>query len=399
MIQLEEAQKILVEYAGEISDTEEVSLLEATGRVLAEDIAAERDQPPFPRSPLDGYAVRGEDTEGASEECPVTLRVIGKIYAGEVFDGQLKEGEAVCLMTGAPIPKGADAVIRQEDTKRSGDAVEIFRGVEPYQNYCYQGEDYSRGEILLKKGCVLGGGAVGVAASTGIDTVCVKRQARIAVIATGDELLAPGEEYQYGKIYNNNLFYIGARLKELGNPAWKMEKIGDDPMRMAAAVAEAAKHADLIITTGGVSVGEKDIMHEVIKSLGADQLFWRVELKPGAPTLAAIYHGTVLLCLSGNPYGAVANFELLARPVIAKLTGNAAWCMNKKKVVAENDFRKPAGCRRFIRGISEGDFVKVCGGNHASGAITSMRDANCLVEISEDMAGIKEGEEVWVHLL
>lgn len=399
MIQLEEAQKILTKYVKTIRETEDVSLLDATGRVLAEDVIAERDQPPFPRSPLDGYAVKGADTVGASKLHPVTLHVTGKIYAGEVFDGCVNEGEAVCLMTGAPIPEGADAVIRQEDTERTGDEVKIFCQVRPYQNYCYQGEDYSCGEILLRKGCVPGGGAIGVAASAGKDRLRVRRQARIAVIAAGDELLSPGETYQPGKIYNNNLFYISARLKELGNPAAESAKIGDDPDRMAAAIKAAAEDTDFIITTGGVSVGEKDIMHEVIGKLEAKPLFWRIDLKPGAPTLAAVYDGTLILCLSGNPYGAVANFELLARPVIAKLTGNAAWNMKKRKVVAQNDFHKRAGCRRFIRGISEGDFVKICDGNHASGAITSMRDANCLVEISEDMAGVREGEEVWIHLL
>ena len=399
MMQLEEAQKILIQHVETIRETEKVSLVDAAGRVLAEDIVAERDQPPFPRSPLDGYAVKGSDTAGASKDRPATLHVTGKIYAGEVFDGYVHEKETVQLMTGAPMPEGTDAVVRQEDTERNGSEVKIFCEVRPYQNYCWQGEDYSRGEVLLQNGRVLSGGAIGVAASAGKDKLCVKRKARITVIAAGDELLSPGEPYQSGKIYNSNLFYISARLKELGNPAVEMVKTGDDPDRMAAAIKAAERHTDLIITTGGVSVGEKDIMHEVVKKLGAGKLFWRVDMKPGAPVLAAVYNGTLILCLSGNPYGAAANFEFLARPVLAKLTGNVSWNMRRRRAAAQNSFPKQAGCRRFIRGVAEGHTVKICGGSHASGVITSMRDMNCLVEIPEDMPGVKEGEEVWVHLL
>ncbi|MDO4330603.1 MAG: molybdopterin molybdotransferase MoeA [Lachnospiraceae bacterium] len=399
MLQMEEAIEILQEQVTAIRETEQIPLLEAVGRILAQEGRAGLDQPPFPRSPLDGYAVRGQDTEGAGKENPKLLQVIGKIYAGEAFSGRVGENQAVRLMTGAPIPDGADTVIRQENSDYGEDQVQIYQSSKPYQNYCYQGEDYQAGAVLLKQGQVMDGAAVSVAASMGLQEVSVYRKPRIAVISTGDELTEPGIPLKAGKIYDSNLYLICGRLAELGATPVYSCHWDDEPEGLAEEIRKLAGKTDLIVTTGGVSVGEKDIMHEVIRLLAARQLFWRVNVKPGAPTLAAVYEGTLIICLSGNPFAAAANFELLVRPVMGKLTGDKRWMVKKIRARLETDYSKPKGSRRFLRGYAEDGKVWLAAGNHASGALSSLVGSNCLVEILPDQAGARKEEEVWVYLL
>lgn len=398
-IQIEEAQMLLSAQVEKINDTEQIPLLDALGRELAVDMVADMDQPPFSRSPLDGYAVRGEDVMNASKEHPVTLKVVGKIYAGYVYDGIVHEGEAVRLMTGAPIPDGADTVIRQEDTAEGVQEVTVYAPSKPFKNYCVKGEDYTAGTVLVRKGSVLNAGMITVIASLGRKEVEVIRRPRVSVISTGDEIIVPGEAWKPGKIYDSNRAYICARLAEFDNPPISSKHVSDEACCVAEQIREAAKNSDFIITTGGVSVGEKDILHEVVNILGAARLFWKVKMKPGSPTLAFMYDDTLVLCLSGNPFGAIANFELLGRRVMAKLTGQKKWLMETEYAVLQNDYRKPAGSRRFLRGYLENGKVTLNGKNQASGAISAMTDCNCLVEISPDMSGVQCGDSVLVYRL
>lgn len=397
MLQIEEAQALLTEQVRKIGQTERVLLTDAPGRVLAEDVEAERDQPPFPRSPLDGYAVRAADVAGASKEHPAVLQVIGKICAGYVFDGAVGEGQAVKLMTGAPVPAGADTVIRQEDTLEENGAVQIYVSSEPYQNYCFQGEDYKAGTVLLPKDSRLDAGKISVLSSLGRTEVIVYKKPSVAVISTGDEVLEPGQSWSPGKIYDSNRAYICARLTEAGNPPVISMHVADEACKVADEIRRAARQTDFVITTGGVSVGEKDILHDVMKLLGAKRLFWKVRIKPGSPTLAFVCEETLVLCLSGNPFGAIANFELLARPVLAVLTGQKDWELPVEDAVLQNDFRKQAGARRFLRGCLKNGKVYINSRLQSSGAIASMAECNCLVEIRPDMAGAMAGETVRVY--
>lgn len=399
MISLEQAVACLTDQVTPIKETEQVSLESLSGRILAQDYTAPFDQPPFPRSPLDGYAVRGEDTTGASHEMPVSLRVIGKVYAGHTFEGEVQPGEAVRIMTGAPIPVGANAVIRQEDTDYGCERVGLYASVKPYQNYCYAGEDFQKGTVLLKKGTVLNAYDMAVLASLGYGSAVVYRQPAIAVISTGDELLQPGQPLTAGKIYDSNRILINSRLQALGIPSALTLHCGDSAEQVAEQIREVSAHCDIIITTGGVSVGEKDIMHGVLKCLGVEPLFWRVAVKPGSPTLTAVYQDTLLICLSGNPYGAAANFELLVRPVLAVLTGNSRLCMKVKTAVLTNAFPKQGKMRRFLRGYTKHREVQAVTGNHSSGALSAMLRCNCLIEIPPEQNGAQEGTQVRVHLL
>lgn len=399
MLELEEAKIELVNVSPTIYEWEELPLFKALGRILAEDICAKADQPPFPRSPLDGYAVKGEETRDLSKDKPGRFQVIGKIYAGQVFSGIVESGQAVRIMTGAPIPAGANTVIRQEWTNYGEEEVEIYGKSKPFQDYCPQGEDYKKGQNLLKIGMKIDAITVSVLASLGYNSVKVYRQPKVAVISTGDEVIQPGEKMTAGKIYDSNRYFITARLLELGIEAFVSEHCADEATMMAERIKILSDSVDLIVTTGGVSVGEKDIMHHVRQVLGAEELFWRVDVKPGAPTLAFLYENTLVVCLSGNPFGAAVNFELLIRPILEKMTSNSRYAMVQTEALMLNDFQKKAGARRFLRGYYRDDTVCLPEGEHTSGTISSMLGCNCLVEIPKEQPGAKKGEKVCVHLL
>lgn len=376
----------------------------ALGRVLAEDIPAPIDQPPFPRSPLDGYAFRAADSAGASRETPVTLTVTDTVYAGGWCERTVGPGEAVRIMTGAPIPAGCDCVLRQEDTDLGAARVKLFAALKPFENYCFQGEDFKAGEVLLPAGTVLGSMSMGVLASAGLygpgQTAAVRRVPRAALLCTGDELVESGTgSLPRGKIYSSNQVFLQNRLTELGfalvSPA---EQRADDPACVAGAIRELAGRADVVITTGGVSVGEKDIFHQALPLLGAERLFWRVLLKPGTPAMYSVYEGLPILSLSGNPFAAAVTFELLGRPLLAALAGRPGLLPVKTTGVLQNDFPKRGKVRRFVRGFFRDERVSLPEG-HSSGQLRSAAGTNCLVELEAGRGPVRAGEQVTAYLL
>lgn len=396
---LEQAVAILLDNVEKIMDREEISLWDAAGRVLAQDVTAQRDQPPFPRSPLDGYALRSEDIQTAAKDRPAVLQVIDEVTAGHVSAKTVEKGTAIRIMTGAPIPDGADCVVRQEDTDYGEDRVEIYQKVGAYDNYCRAGEDYRAGTTLLLKGSLPGSVEIGVLASLGMEKVQVYRSPRAAVITTGDEIMLPGESLRPGKIYDSNLYTIGTRLLSWGVTLTDRGRAGDDAAQVADRIRAAAKKADLIITTGGVSVGKKDIMHEVIQRLGCERLFWKVAIKPGMPTLCARYQGKLLICLSGNPYGAAANLELLVRPVLAKMSGRPDLYLKRKQAVSDSVFPKKSKVTRYVRAFYEDGYVRKMEGSNDSGILSTMCGCNCLIEIPAGTEALKKGDAVWVVML
>lgn len=378
---------------------EEIDLFDASGRVLAEDVMAPHNQPPFPRSPLDGYALRGADSTGAAKDTPVVLQVVDEVMAGSVSNVTVGKMQAVRIMTGAPIPSGADCIIRQEDTDYGAKEVTIYQARKPYDNYCFVGEDYKEGERLLREGIRLSAAEIGLLASFGRRTAKVYALPKIHLITTGDELIMPGQPLEPGKIFDSNLYSLGIRLKELGYPAKMHHNVVDEAGEVAEEIQKASENAKIILTTGGVSVGKKDIMHEVLKILGAERLFWKMDLKPGTPTLCAKYKDTLLICLSGNPFGAFTNFEIFVRPVLAYLSHNPAVNPVKQKGILQNDFGKPSKVRRYVRAIYENKAVRLPQGSHASGAISSLRGCNCLIEIPSGSEAVHKGDEVQVWML
>ena len=398
-LMLEEALELILSRGKKIDECEEIALWDVVGRVLAEDVVAQRNQPPFPRSPLDGYAVRSSDIKGASREYPVTLTVIAEVDAGHVVQEMVGEGEAIRIMTGAPIPDGADCIIGQEDTDYGESRVNVYEEVEAWQNYCFEGEDYRAGTILLKKGTVLGSAEAGILASLGLTRVCVYRRPRIAVITTGDEILLPGEELLPGKIYDSNLYALVTRLRSWGVEISAKMRVEDDAKKVAELVKKVMTDADLVVTTGGGSVGKKDIMHEVLKILNCEKLFWRIAVKPGMPTLCASCQGKLLVCLSGNPYGAVANLELLIRPLLAEMTGREDLKIQRRRAVCENTFPKKSMVTRYVRAHYSDGKVRIASGSNASGILSSMCGCNCLIVIPAGTERIEKDDEVEVILL
>ena len=399
-IELEQAVEMLLTKAKVPRETEEVPLTAALGRTLAEDVRADFDNPPFDRSPLDGYALIAADTVDATRENPARLRLVGEECAGDFFAGTVNPGEALCIMTGGAMPQGTDAVIRQEDVTVANGLLEVPYPLKHHENYCLAGEDIRQGTLLIRQGEVLDAPRIGVLASQGHAKVKVCRRPRLALGGTGDELLQPGEPLAPGKIYNSNLYLLAARLQELGAETKILGIIPDDPQGAADQLRRCLDWADLLLTTGGVSVGKKDIMHEVIKLLPAQRLFWGVQMKPGYPLLAYEAAGTLGLALSGNPFAAYTTFELLARPLIDKLSGRTPRPFLKLKATLRAPFPKASHGRRFIRACCDIATGTVSiPSQHSSGSLFSAVGCNALIDLPAGTGKLSAGDVVKVLLL
>ena len=394
-IELEQAVEIIRAEVrpGEGTEPEEIGRL--YGRISAEDVRSASDIPPFNRSPLDGYAFRARDSAGASRKSPATLTVIEEIYAGQWPQKSVPPGTAVRLMTGAPIPEGADCVIRQEDTDEGRQEVRLFKELSPFENFCRKGEDAARGDILVQAGERLNYVHAGLLAGAGVSLIRVYRKIRVLLLVTGDELWLPGfGEPPPGKIYSSNHALLAARLMELGTEIMPAVPIGDDGQTIAGRIAEAAEKADLVITTGGVSVGSRDLVPEALVSLGAKILFHGVNLKPGTPAMFSLHGRLPVLSLSGNPFAAIATMELLARPALAIMARNKALELQYENGVTENGFPTASPGRRFIRGAVRCGRVRLADGPHSSGVLGSLKGCNCLVDIPAGTEPLKAGDEV-----
>ena len=382
--------------AAAVLEEEQVPLPQALGRTLRRPVFAPFPQPPFDRSPLDGYALRAADIVSASEEMPALLRVAEKVCAGQVPSRPLAPGQAVRVMTGAMLPPGADCVIRQEDTDLGEERVRIFHAVAAGENRCLAGEEYAAGTLLLDRGTRMDAAALAVAAGAGMERLWVCRRARTAVIATGDELCAPGCPLPPGKVYDANTAYLEARLGQLGMPPDVSIRSGDTLEGIVRAL-EACAGSDLIVTTGGVSVGERDLMEPALTAWGAEVIFHGVAMKPGMPTLLARRGGTVVLALSGNPFAAAVAFELFARPVLGWMTEAPGLEMERTTALAAADFQKPGGAvRRYLRGRLERGTVTVPGAQR-NGQMRSMVGCNCLVELPG--GAMRRGDRVDILIL
>ena len=398
-IELEQAVEILLAHASPVTETEDVPLLDAVGRVAAEDIKAGFDNPPFDRSPLDGYTFAAASTRMATAESPVTLRVVAEECAGDFFAGTVGAGECVRIMTGGAIPKGCDCVVRQEDVREDGDAIRVPFTSKPYENYCYAGEDIKKGTVILRQGQIIRAAQIAVLASEGHATVHVHRRVRVAVASTGDELLQPGEPLRPGKIYNSNLYLLAGRLKELGAEVTVVGSVPDDVERATEVIASYADKVDVFLTSGGVSVGKKDIMHGVVPALGAERLFWRVCMKPGAPAIAYTCGRLLGIALSGNPFAAFATFELMAKPALLRIAGQTDVMPARRRAVLADAFPKECLGRRFLRARMEADGRVSLPDQHESGSLFSAAGCDAFVDVPAGTKPLAAGTEVEVVIL
>ena len=393
-ISLEQALNILTDHVTH-GKTERKPLEDCLGLVLSEDVYALLDMPPFSRSAQDGYALCSKDSIGATGENPVKLKVTGKIYAGDHLDVQVRPGEAVRIMTGAMVPAGADCVLRQEDTDEGEDVVQIYKEVEPGCSICFKGEEYKKGHILLHAGTKIDAAALAVASGNGIMELPVYRRVKAAVVSSGSEVVEPGTPLTPGKIYNTNTVYMKARLHQLGAQVMMSRTVGDELEIMEEALKEAANQAELVITTGGVSVGQKDLTEEALLSIGAKILFHGIAIKPGMPTLAAEKDGVLFIGLSGNPFSAAIPFEMLTRMVLSEKMSDPSLKLRRETLTAVTGFSKDSRKRRFLRGKAEGKEVWLPD-QQANGQMRSMVGCNCLIEIPAGSGPVKAGDKVEV---
>lgn len=399
-MRIDEAVELFLENTSRDVDTgsETVSLTEAFGRVLAQDVMSEIDVPAFNRSAMDGYAVNSDDIKGASSDSPVTLRVCGEILAGDHKDIIFEKGTAVRVMTGGLIPDGYDCVVMQEDTDYGEAQVRIFKSISSFTNYAKTGEDIKKGEPVFKRGTYLGAYHVGVLASLGFAELEVKKNISTTVISTGSELVLPGNKLLPGKIYNNSMFIISSAIVSRHLDAPDMQVVMDDEAELLQRIRAAAEKSHIIITTGAVSVGKKDIIPAVLDELGAKVIFRNVDIQPGTPTIGAVYGDTLLLCLSGNPFAALANFEVYYWEAVSKLMGCDGLKPETGRAVMDVSYEKKNVRTRLIRAMVKDGHIVSLGQNHASSVISNMTQCNCLIEL-EAGRSLSAGDEVKIRML
>ncbi len=404
LLTFEEAKKALSEkLQPKPLGTEQIPLLEAHRRVLAEDAVSTLDIPPFNRSTVDGYAVKAEDTFGAEENQPVKLRICGSVVIGELPQLSVEAGETAEIVTGAPIPEGADAVVMVEDTDRQNGEVKVFSSVTQGENVMKKGSDIKNGETVLKAGTLLGSRETGVLAALGAAKVQVYVVPTVAVLSTGAEVTEPGKELPPGKIYDINAYSLCAAVLESGGKPVYQGVVPDDKAVLREALLKALGSADVVVTSGGVSVGPKDIMPETVGSLGKSGLvFSGVAVKPGKPVTVALVDVKPVFSFPGHPTSALLMFHLLARPVIQVMAGGVARELAMVRAVAGGRMFAAKGRRTFVmvrlRKETSGRVVAEAVESGASGAITTLARADGFVEIPENVQFVDADEEVVVRL-
>lgn len=350
------ASQILIDQVKPI-ETETIALEESSGRILAEAVVASEDVPPFDRSPYDGYAFRAADSVTASKDAPVVLQILEEVPAGAVPTKECVEGTAVKILTGAPIPKGADAVVMFERTEFTEDTVTIFAPAKTGENIVYAGEDVKCGTILAECGNVIDPGTMGTLAAQGIAKPVVYKVPKVGIISTGNEVVEVGEELSPGKIYNSNRYTLAAAIKEIGCQPLYLGVAGDTAQGIRDLLLEGLKDCDAIITTGGVSVGDYDMTPEAMELAGAEILFRGVDLKPGMACAYGVKEGKLICGLSGNPASSLTNFYAVAVPALKKLAGLQKYLPDEIEVTLNNGFKKKSPGTRLLRGkldISDG---------------------------------------------
>ncbi|MBP2636325.1 MAG: moeA 3 [Firmicutes bacterium] len=400
-ISLEEAQTMLLDLVGPVKECR-VPLDQAGGKVLCQDIWSDIDLPPFDKSPLDGYALRAKDTVAANLTQPTNLEVIEEVRAGYTACKEVAPGTAIKVLTGAPIPTGADVVIKFEDVDRDGNKLKVFSPLKAGSNIIRAGEDVNQGEIIAKRGTMLNPPLVGLLASIGVDLVPVFGKVKVAILSTGDELLDPSEKLSSGKIYNSNLHSISAYCSRLGTEPIPMGIAPDEEAAIVECISRAFVDADLVITTGGVSVGDFDIVPMAINKVGAEVLFWKLDMKPGSPLIAGRLNNKIVIGLSGNPAAALITFELVVVPLIKKMIGFARQLPPRISATLADDFNKPSGQRRFLRAelqhFKDSNYVKLTG-EQSNGVLKSMIECNALIDVPAGSGPLLAGQEVIAILI
>ena len=395
MISVGDAQAHILDRIIAPAAPELLPLAAALGRVLADDVRAEMDVPPADNSAVDGYAV-------ASADIPVTgtrsLEVVAELAAGSVFAGTLGAGQALRIMTGAPMPAGADTVYPQEVVERRGGSA-IVGPLAAGANTRRRGEDVQAGVVVLPAGGVLRPQEIGVAASLGLAQLLVRQKPRVAILSTGDEVAEPGSVRKPGQIYDSNRFSLRGLVEGAGAIAVDDGIVPDQFDELRARLLRAAEHADVVLTSGGVSVGDYDLVKAVLKQAGGID-FWQVAMQPGRPLAFGSIGSAHFFGLPGNPVASMLTFHLFVRPALWKLAGRRELFVQPFRAIAVEPMSKKAGRREFKRGIlayAHDRWEVRTTGPQGSGILSSMTAANCFVVIEEERGDVSAGEPVWVE--
>ena len=396
-----EAQKIVLDAAPALG-CEKVGLLDGLGRVLGEDIIAPRDNPPWNNSAMDGFAVRWEDIKKEHEITkPAELRIIEDVAAGDVATKSVGPGEAIRIMTGAPVPGGADTVVRVEFTEPSETTVRIFQPEPQGANIRPKGEDVKEGECIIAKGTQLRPAEIGMLAILAKSFVLVHQRPRVAILSTGDELADLDEKFDENKIVNSNSYGIAAAVQEAGGIPLLLGIAKDTPESLKEKIAQGLG-CNIIVLSGGVSMGDYDFTKAVFSELGADMHFWKLAIRPGQPLAFGKIQGKLAFGLPGNPVSSMVTFEQLVRLAIMKMGGHRHLERQTVEAVFKEKFSKHPDRRHFLRGIlshEDGQLTVKTTGPQGSGILTSMVKANGLIDIAEEIEKVNPGDTIKVQVL
>ena len=397
---VDRARDVIARFLTPLTAHERLHVRAALGRVLAEDVVSPLDVPAHDNSAMDGYAVRFSDLEPDGD---TTLRVAGTAYAGAPYRGAMPEGACVRIMTGGVVPQGADTIVMQEHVMAKDGRVTIGRGHRKGQNLRHAGEDLAVGQIALKRGIALRPADIGLIASLGIAEVSVYRRLRVAFFSTGDELVSIGTPLREGQIYDSNRYTLYGMLQRLGCDAIDMGVVRDDPKLLEQAFREAASIADVVITSGGVSVGEADFVKDLLNQLG-EVVFWKIAMKPGRPLAYGKVGNAHFFGLPGNPVSVMVTFYQFVRDALLTLAGRSpVEPLPTFEVPCTSTLKKAPGRTEFQRGIlsrdTEGRWSVRVTGEQGSGILRSMSEANCFIILATAQGNVTPGALVDVQVL
>jgi molybdopterin molybdotransferase len=394
------AREVIARFLTPVTATERVAVRAALGRVLAEDVVSPLNVPAHDNSAMDGYAVRFADLKADGD---VTLKMAGTSFAGAPYKGAIGNGQCVRIMTGGVVPQGADTIVMQEHVKAEGDKVKIGKGHKKGQNLRKAGEDLALGQVALKPGLTLRPADTGLISSLGIGEVTVYRRLRVAFFSTGDELVSIGAQPKEGQIFDSNRYTLHGMLTRLGCEVMDMGVVRDDPQLLERAFGEAAASADVVITSGGVSVGEADFVKDLLNKLG-EVVFWKIAMKPGRPLAYGKIGNAHFFGLPGNPVSVMVTFYQFVRDALLKLAGcDPVPAVPTFKVRCTSTLKKAPGRTEFQRGIlsqdASGNWSVRVTGEQGSGILRSMSEANCFIILPTEQGNVLPGTLVEVQLL
>lgn len=401
MIKIEEALKIILDSIDSLP-SEDINLSDALSRVLTEDIYSDSDIPMMDNSAMDGYAVKARDAQGASKTNPKILEVIEDLKAGYLASKRVKGNQAVRIMTGAVIPEGADSVVIVENTEKDGkNKVKVFKEIKQGANIRRKGEDIKRGELVISTNTPLSSAHIGLLASLGKSKIKVVRRPKVAVLATGDEVIDVDEKLTPGKLRSSNTYTLYSQILKCGGIPKNLGIAGDEPGKLEAKLKEGLD-CDLILTSGGVSVGDYDLVKFILAKMGTDIKFWKVAMKPGKPIVFGKLKQKPIFGLPGNPVSSMISFEVFVRPTILKMLGQNTDNRKEVDAVLEESINKKVGQRYFLRAQTrweEGVYLTHTTGPQGSGILKSMALANSLIILPEEEEYIGKGTRVLVRFL